>query len=74
LDDRIGSSHSSVPGHDGKKGFGGTCFPKDMNSLCYEMQKSGMKPYILEAALTRNVVVDRPEKDWNENKGRAVVN
>ena len=22
---------------------------------------------------SRNVVVDRPEKDWNNNKGRAVV-
>ena len=74
LDDRIGESHSNVPGHDGKRGFGGTCFPKDMNSLCYEMQETGMKPYILEAALTRNVAVDRPEKDWNESKGRAVVN
>ncbi|MBT61488.1 MAG: hypothetical protein CMA63_08080 [Euryarchaeota archaeon] len=32
-DDRIGSSHMSVPGPDGKKGFGGACFPKDTNAL-----------------------------------------
>tara|TARA_Y100001935_G_scaffold167615_1_gene138077 strand:+ start:9337 stop:10200 length:864 start_codon:yes stop_codon:yes gene_type:complete len=28
-DSRIGDSHMNVPGHDGKKGFGGACFPKD---------------------------------------------
>ena len=27
-DERIGHSHSFVPGHDGKYGFGGTCFSK----------------------------------------------
>jgi UDPglucose 6-dehydrogenase len=28
-DPRIGKSHTSVPGFDGKRGFGGACFPKD---------------------------------------------
>ena len=28
-DQRIGNSHMNVPGHDGRKGFGGACFPKD---------------------------------------------
>jgi len=32
-DRRIGSSHMMVPGHDGKKGFGGACFPKDSLAL-----------------------------------------
>ena len=26
---RLGNSHMSVPGHDGKEGFGGACLPKD---------------------------------------------
>ena len=73
LDPRIGDSHSQVPGHDGKKGFGGTCFPKDTNNLKCEMKKSGMKSYIIENVVQRNEHVDRPEKDWNSNKGRAVV-
>ena len=30
---RIGSSHMSVPGHDGRKGYGGACFPKDVSAL-----------------------------------------
>ena len=32
-DNRIGSSHLSVPGHDGRYGFGGACFPKDSSAL-----------------------------------------
>lgn len=33
LDSRIGNSHTSVPGPDGKYGFGGACFPKDTSAL-----------------------------------------
>ena len=32
-DTRIGDSHMNVPGHDGRKGFGGACFPKDSLAL-----------------------------------------
>lgn len=32
-DERIGSSHTKVPGFDGKQGFGGACFPKDCAAL-----------------------------------------
>lgn len=73
-DDRILHSHTYVPGPDGKKGFGGTCFPKDTSSLRYEMKKNGMKSYIIDSIIKRNESVDRPEKDWYQNKGRAVVN
>jgi len=33
LDPRIGWSHTQVPGPDGKFGYGGHCFPKDMAAL-----------------------------------------
>lgn len=72
-DSRILHSHTDVPGHDGKKGFGGTCFPKDTASLRAEMLRVGMKPYVLDAIIERNEKVDRPEKDWSTDKGRAVV-
>ena len=72
-DDRILHSHTKVPGPDGKRGFGGTCFPKDTASLRYEMQTSNMHPYLLNAMIERNEIVDRPEKDWTNNKGRAVI-
>ena len=32
-DSRIGDSHMSVPGHDGRLGYGGACFPKDTTAL-----------------------------------------
>ena len=72
-DDRILFSHTAVPGHDGRKGFGGTCFPKDTNSLRYEMIKENMIPYIMNAITERNEKVDRPEQDWKEDNGRAVI-
>lgn len=73
LDERINASHTEVPGHDGKKGFGGTCFPKDIRSLLFQMHNVDMDSYILKAAINRNEIVDRPEKEWENNKGRSVV-
>ena len=32
-DVRIGHSHTKVPGFDGKKGFGGSCLPKDTSAI-----------------------------------------
>lgn len=72
-DERIMPGHSKVPGPDGKLGFGGTCFPKDMSSMWYEMNSTGMEPYLIKSAIERNYKVDRPEKDWSNDKGRAVV-
>ena len=72
-DERVGDSHTSVPGPDGKRGFGGTCFPKDVDSLLHQVIDSGMVSYILMAARNRNVDIDRKEKDWELNKGRAVL-
>ena len=33
LDPRIGSSHTTVPGYDGRRGYGGACFPKDTTAF-----------------------------------------
>jgi nucleotide sugar dehydrogenase len=41
-DSRIGKSHTDVPGFDGDRGFGGTCFPKDINSLIHQMNIIGV--------------------------------
>ena len=73
-DERIGKSHTKVPGPDGKMGFGGTCFPKDMNSLCYQMNTTNnCYPLVITSCINRNKTIDRSEQDWNENKGRAVI-
>jgi len=31
-----------VPGIDNDRGFGGTCFPKDLNSLIVQMESAGI--------------------------------
>ena len=72
-DSRITDSHTNVPGHDGKFGFGGTCFPKDVSALKSFMKDQDIKSFILEAVHKRNNEYDRVEQDWNDNKGRAVV-
>jgi len=70
-DQRIGDSHLHVPGPDGKLGFGGTCFPKDINAIISLAKKNNINMNILEAAWKTNLEV-RPEEDWKKLKGRAV--
>lgn len=72
-DDRIGPSHSHVPGHDGKRGYGGTCFPKDVKAMLNSMKDLGQRVCMFEAMDTRNDCIDRTEKDWNTNIGRSIV-
>ena len=71
-DERLGKSHWAVPGPDGHYGFGGSCFPKDINALIKVAEKMDIPPNILSAAWDTNTLV-RPEQDWKELKGRAVV-
>lgn len=73
VDPRISHSHTFVPGPDGRFGFGGTCFPKDLNSLTFEMKKADVPCPILSAVKYRNETLDRPEKDWELDHGRAFV-
>lgn len=63
-DSRIGGSHTQVPGSDGKRGFGGTCLPKDLVGLIGAMDSVGASAVVLNAVLNRNNLIDRPEKDW----------
>jgi len=71
-DGRVGSSHTNVPGHDGKLGFGGSCFPKDVQALINFCEKKSISPLVLRAVWEKNIEV-RPEKDWEQLKGRAVI-
>jgi len=71
-DGRIGHSHINVPGHDGKLGFGGVCFPKDILAMIALGQSLGLDMDTLSGAWKTNLKV-RPEKDWEKFEGRAVV-
>jgi len=72
-DNRIGNTHTSVPGKDGHRGFGGTCFPKDISSFIKQFEAKNVECLIMKAAQERNDNIDRPEKDWKNDKGRAVI-
>jgi len=71
-DGRVGHSHINVPGPDGKFGFGGSCFPKDVQALINFCQENQISPNVLNGVWKTNLEV-RPEKDWENLKGRAIV-
>ena len=71
-DGRIGHSHTNIPGHDGKKGFGGSCFPKDVQAIIHYAKSLNIDLGTLEGAWKTNVKI-RPEKDWEMLKGRSVT-
>ena len=64
-DGRIGHSHIQVPGPDGKFGFGGACFPKDVNALINYADTIGISLNTLKGAWETNLLV-RPERDWED--------
>lgn len=72
FDERLGYSHWAVPGPDGDFGFGGHCFPKDMNALIYLGDRLGVDLKTLKSALETNDKV-RANRDWEQQKGRAVI-
>tara|TARA_R110001583_G_scaffold84781_5_gene222659 strand:- start:318 stop:1226 length:909 start_codon:yes stop_codon:yes gene_type:complete len=70
-DNRIGKSHLMVPGPDGSLGFGGTCFPKDLNCLMYFAVEQGIDPLMIASTWMKNTMV-REDHDWLSKPGRAV--
>ena len=71
-DGRIGHTHLNVPGPDGKRGFGGSCFPKDIQAMIQFGKDLGVDTATLKGAWETNLNV-RPERDWENLKGRSIV-
>jgi UDPglucose 6-dehydrogenase len=71
-DGRVGHSHMNVPGPDGKMGFGGSCFPKDIQAMINFAEELGINPNVLRGTWDTNLDV-RPDRDWEKLKGRAVT-
>jgi UDPglucose 6-dehydrogenase len=57
FDTRIGTSHTSVPGHDGYYGFGGMCFPKDTAALLTYAENQGVELNVLNNAVKKNTIL-----------------
>lgn len=78
LDRRIGTSHMNVPGPDGHLGYGGHCFVKDTQSLAFLAEQLGTcaddagASSMFHQMHRRNLEI-RPERDWEAQKGRVVV-
>ena len=72
-DPRIGKSHTAVPGPDGDCGFGGTCFPKDVNAMITTLQNNGISSYILESVWNDNMKY-RINWDWANNTSAVRAN
>lgn len=79
LDRRIGTSHMNVPGPDGHLGYGGHCFVKDTQSLGFiseQLEALGgahtVSDNLFRALHKRNLEI-RNDRDWEAQKGRAVV-
>jgi len=64
-DSRIGKTHMEVPGPDGKCGFGGSCFPKDLNALIAFARVRGIEPIVLDSVWSKNLLV-REDYDWEK--------
>ena len=67
-DGRIGNSHIDVPGHDGDLGFGGKCFPKDINAIITKAEEFGVDPKVMKAAWEKNKEV-RTNLNWYDIPG-----
>lgn len=67
-DGRIGNSHIDVPGHDGDLGFGGKCFPKDLNAMIKRAEEVGVSPDVMKGAWEKNKQV-RKDLDWYDIPG-----
>ena len=71
-DGRVGHTHLNIPGPDGKLGFGGSCFPKDVQAMIEYGTTIGVDMDVLSSVWKKNLEV-RPERDWEKLKGRSVV-
>jgi len=72
-DGRIGRSHADVisgagVSENGKRGYGGACFPKDINALIKFAEGLDLDPELIKASWSQNLK-NRPEKDWENLPG-----
>ena len=67
----VGDSHLNVPGHDGKLGYGGTCFPKDVCAILSFSKSIDLELNTISGGWKTNLKV-RSEKDWEKKIGRSV--
>ena len=75
---RLGNSHMKIPGHDGKPGFGGSCFPKDLTAwLNFVDKKTNANSDLLKSVkkvndkIRSNYDISDREKEQNVDYGQT---
>ena len=69
----VNDMHTQVPGPDGQLGFGGKCFPKDINAFIKYSESLGIDPKVMKAAWEKNLEV-RKDLDWYHIEGAVTKN
>lgn len=69
----VNPMHTDVPGHDGDRGYGGKCYPKDMQAFIKWSEKNKLHTDMCKAAEKVNARV-RSNKDWLDIKGATSKN
>ena len=72
-DSRIGSSHMKVPGPDGRKGFGGACFPKDTQALYNFSINQETELKLLKKAIELNNNIRKEYKELSSREAEQNV-
>ena len=71
-DGRITDSHLNVPGHDGKLGYGGTCFPKDVNALLSFSKKYDIELNTIKGGLEYKFKLEK-RRIGKKNEGKVCI-
>ena len=73
-DGRIGHSHVQVPGHDGKLGFGGSCF-KDVQALIKFSDEKGIDLPVLKVLGVQILSKQRETRSFSkEERSQTIMN
>ncbi len=72
IDERIGTSHMQVPGPDGRYGYGGACFPKDMSAFYNFSKTIGDEFTLLSIAMNINSDLRASYEKLNREKEQNI--
>ncbi|MAX49414.1 MAG: hypothetical protein CMD75_01100 [Gammaproteobacteria bacterium] len=74
IDSRIGDSHMKVPGPDGRKGFGGPCFPKDTKALLKYSSEIGAEFKLLNEVINTNNTIRSHYNELTSREAEQNIN
>lgn len=67
-DSRVGNTHMSVPGPDGRRGYGGACFPKDTAALIRYARNIEAPITVIEEVVRKNQQIRNQYNDLHDRE------